>query len=295
MAKKLSWIVSGIFLALFATGFIPPTKVEIVARKPSVYNGELMVLESAGSRYLIAKSNRGIVLQSHLALAEHDEIKAEYLQVMAMLTSMHPQPAQVFNLGLGGGALPRFHLARFPKSEVESAEIDPAVIDVARKYFFVNNPRHTVLTGEGFDVLRSRTKKFDVVWVDAITPKEGPKAYLRAEHIQALQDHLRPDGLVVANLGEARSVETIEELERSYRRSFKYGVRVRLPESARRQTLETLKALVATSDVALDQPVLPIYFVAVGNNPSVNCGSFLAAYGKVHELRSASRVSCADL
>ncbi len=57
-------------------------------------------------------------------------LKSTYTQTMALATSLHPKPVNVLNIGLGGAALPKFHLQVYKTlhPKITSVEIDPNII-----------------------------------------------------------------------------------------------------------------------------------------------------------------------
>lgn len=275
-------------LVLATAAFVPAPGLQVLKKVASVYNGELTILEDSkhSARYLLAQSRQSLVLQSRIDLGHKQELTMGYFQVMALLTALHPHPDQVFNMGLGGGALPRFHLGRYPKSEVVTAEIDASVISLAKEFFFVTDARHKIIEGDGFDTLKIQPGKFDVVWVDTITPKEGPKAYIQAKYLNVLRDHLGENGLIVANLGESKSPESFAGVERGYRQGYAHGIRIKSPMPLADETPDRVLSLVKT-DASESVPALqPSFFVAVGNQDGLNCASFWTLFGKWKAAKS---------
>jgi hypothetical protein len=285
MTKRGAFFLS--FFALLvtvtaSTGFVPLPGSVMLKKVASPFNGDLSVLEDQahGVRYLLARSRQGLVVQSTINLVRKQELTMGYFQLMALLTALHPRPEQVFNMGLGGGALSRFHLGKYPKSQVVSAEIDPAVIDLANQYFYVSDARHRIVVGDGFDALKAQSAQYDVVWVDTITPKEGPKAYVQARNLNVLREHLKADGLIVANLGESKTTESFSGVERSYHQGYAHGIRVRSPLPLHDETPAAILTLVTAGTGESVPELLPSYFVAVGNQASLNCAEFWKLYRK---------------
>jgi predicted membrane-bound spermidine synthase len=216
------------------------TAPTVLEKVQSLYNGELAVLDYQGERYLIAQSRQERVLHSAMDLAHKERAVLRYTQILALLTRLHPQPDAVYNLGLGGGALARFHLHEYEKSHVDSAEIDPSVVTVDKKYFDITNPRHKIFEGEGFDILQQQTTKYDVIWVDDILSKKGPKAFIPASQLKTLQDRLNPNGIIVANLGGAQSSTYFSEVEQGYHRGYSHAIRIKSPFIKMNETLDVL-------------------------------------------------------
>src|SRR5215475_7296914 len=165
---------------------------QLVERQISPYNGYILVLDNptTGIRSLITQSEtkNEPVLQSSLDLRNPVRLVDDYTQIIALITSLHPSPLLAFNIGLGGSALPRFHLSRYPKSFVDSVEIDKVMIAIAKKHFHAEQANHTIIEGDGAAVLKTRTKLYQVVWMDAFTPDTGvPEVFLGDEFFSTLK------------------------------------------------------------------------------------------------------------
>lgn len=219
------------------------------ARRSSSFNGTVRVVDLEGTRRLITGSGQKRLLQSSMDLEQPHRLVDDYTQIISVLTSLHPSPRRVLNIGLGGGVLPRFHLHRHAESRVKSVEIDPVVIELATEFFGVVDPRHTILEGDGAAVLRESADRFDVIWIDAYTAGEGvPDVFTEREFIDQLPTKLDSGGIVVANLW-AKEPADFEGLVADYRRGFSHGVRVGIPG--------------AFNDI-----------VAVGDSSSLTCAAF---------------------
>ena len=256
------------------------TDVRVVDRKHSQFNGDIAVVDAAGIRMLIADARQGIVLQSSMDLIDKTRLVSTYTQIMSILTSLQGKPSEVLDMGLGGGVLPRFHLSRYPRSKVDSIEIDPAVIEIARKYFSVENPRHQVLEGDGLEVTERQNQKYDVIWVDELTPKAGPNAVVQTRFLTALETHLTPDGIVVANLGPAPKWDQYRDVIDGYKRSYRFGVRVTGPNRSIEAFREATGLVQTHSHSNGLHDSDPNHFIAVGNNPALTCKKFWQTYSK---------------
>src|SRR5713101_5446147 len=92
-------------------------------------------------RYLASLSENGLVTQqSAMSLMRPERLIFAYERVMAVAVAIVPQPRTALLLGLGGGTMMRFLSAYFPDCALTIVEHDPAVLTLARKYFFVDHP-----------------------------------------------------------------------------------------------------------------------------------------------------------
>ncbi|MBT6146034.1 MAG: spermidine synthase, partial [Gemmatimonadetes bacterium] len=69
-------------------------------------------------------------------VARPDELALEYTRCMMMaLLFLDAVPRRVLMLGLGGGSLVKFLLRWCQDCDVDVAELRPAVVDVAQRFF----------------------------------------------------------------------------------------------------------------------------------------------------------------
>lgn len=222
------------------------TEAQLLERTQSSFNGEILVLEQGGKRNLVTRSRGQVIVQSRISIESPSKLIDSYTQMMSLASNLHSNPERVFNIGLGGGVLPRFHLSRHPTSSILSVEIDPEIARLAERYFAVSNPRHQIIIGDGAELLRTAALPFDLIWVDAYSGIDGiPKVFKKSEFVRLAASRLRPAGIVVANLWE-ESPLLFDDLANRYREPFTNGIRIRVPGAANQ-------------------------IVAVGNNPNLNC------------------------
>ena len=219
----------------------------------SKYNGELFVTETNGVRTLIGKFGGKTLLHSSYKVSNPTFCVDNYARVMSLITSLSVSHDQVFSIGLGGGVLPRFHFSKYPNAKVDSVELDPKVVSLAKQYFEVEHENHSIITGDGAVVLQQSKKPYNVIWVDAANPYSGvPKVFKTEAFNHTLRAHLEQDGIVIANLWE-RSSDAMNRLASTYKSGFVYGIRVKVP-------------------LAINE------IIAVSNQATITCNSFWTQY-----------------
>ncbi|HET9948365.1 MAG TPA: fused MFS/spermidine synthase [Longimicrobiales bacterium] len=109
-------------------------------------------------------------------------------------------------LVLGGGALtlPVALVERHPGLDVHVVELDPAVTELARRYFAYGRaprPRIHVEHGDARVWLREAEGLYDVVYLDVFDHLVTvPWTLVTVEALEAVAGHLRPGGLFAANV-----------------------------------------------------------------------------------------------
>jgi spermidine synthase len=126
--------------------------------------------------------------------------------LLAPLFQPHYTPASVHHvaiLGLGGGTAARLFLAAYPKVLIDAAEIDPAIVGVAYRYFALPRSRLAVHVEDARYFLLTHSNRYDVVAVDAFHQPYIPFQLTTSEFFALVRKHLSPGGTVAINCGHA--------------------------------------------------------------------------------------------
>jgi spermidine synthase len=111
-----------------------------------------------------------------------------------------PRADRTLTLGLGGGSVPRRMLAAYPSMSVEVAELDPAVVDVARDWFGLpSDPRLQVRVADGRRDLQRHPGDLDVLAVDTFFADGVPFHLYTQEFARLAKERLAPGGSVLLN------------------------------------------------------------------------------------------------
>ncbi len=144
-------------------------------------------------------------LDGHFMTSERDEFfYHENLVHLAALTHARPERALIIGGGDGGSAE---ELLKHPSiSSVTLAEIDSAVIDVARKYLgavhggALDDPRLTLKVGDGFAYVRAVTERFDLIVLDLTDPGGPSELLYTADFYRACAARLNPGGAMTLHI-----------------------------------------------------------------------------------------------
>jgi spermidine synthase len=145
---------------------------------------------------------RVLVLDSALQTSEFDEFMYHEMLVHPPMMT-HPNPRRVLIIGGGdGGTLRR--VLEYPNAEPVQVEIDAAVISSCKAHMpqisrgAFDDPRATVIIGDGIAYMKENPGAFDVVIVDSTDPV-GPAVQLfEVPFYEDVYRSLAPDGLLVA-------------------------------------------------------------------------------------------------
>lgn len=131
----------------------------------------------------------------------HLELEYSRISLIALALARNP-PERVLVVGLGGGSLPQFLRLAYPQTKIDVAEIDPAVVDAAERYFGLRQDDHLrVHVGDGRNfVERVAADSYDVIFLDAFGARYVPSHLTTFEFLRDVRRVLRSDGVVVSNI-----------------------------------------------------------------------------------------------
>jgi spermidine synthase len=162
--------------------------------------GPVIVREQAdGVRELLFEHNGAI--QSAYRPARPNELVLAYTQTTMSALAVVQRPQRMLIIGLGGGSMAKFLHRRFPQAHIDAVELDPMVVDVARRYFgLVEDERLRVHVGDGRAFIEKSAQRYDIIFLDAFGPDSIPRTLTTREFLEAVRNHLSQDGVVAANI-----------------------------------------------------------------------------------------------
>jgi spermidine synthase len=155
---------------------------------------ELSVVDDRGFRYLLADG----ALRAAVDTALWWESLLPHENAATIARRFRRDPGDLLLVGLGGGTVAR-HFAMYGWS-VEAVEIDPLVVDVARRFFGVDAADVHVSRMDGRRYLRTRTGRYDAIIVDAPAQPPTVSHLLTKESLDLMKSRLNPGGLLVISV-----------------------------------------------------------------------------------------------
>ncbi len=174
----------------------------LVHVEPSEF-APVVVFEQYGERCLNFEEMEGEGRQSCVQLDDPRRMVFEYTRMMTGAVLAKPDAKSVLIVGLGGGTLPTALHELLPDAQIDTVEIDPAVVKVAQTYFdYRPGPRQRIHVEDGRAFVQAALRAgrtYDMVMLDAFDVDYIPAHLLTVEFLQEVSQVLAPGGLVVAN------------------------------------------------------------------------------------------------
>jgi len=164
-------------------------------------------------------------VETEVNLKKPHDLLVPYTRFMFASYLFRPEQQRVLIVGLGGGAMVHF-LKRYDADvRVDVVEIDPAVVQIAERYFGVRSEgKVNIIAADGLDYLEKTETRYDVIYMDAFlkpaadTDSTGlPLGMKTQQFYKGLQGRLTPEGLAVFNVNRSKNTDTdIEAIRRAF-------------------------------------------------------------------------------
>jgi spermidine synthase len=140
-------------------------------------------------------------IQSEMNLANHDELTLSYSRHIMTALPVVEKPKRILIVGLGGACMQRYLYKLLPDATIETAELDPAIREVAATFFFFKeDERQIVHLGDGRKFIEDSKDKYDIIFLDAFSSVSIPYTLTTQEFLKAVKNRLAEGGLACANL-----------------------------------------------------------------------------------------------
>jgi spermidine synthase len=144
-------------------------------------------------------------MQTRMSLRNPLQGHFEYTDYFHMPLLWNPGMTNILMIGLGGASTQRSYARYYTNMTVESAEIDPVVLDVARQYFqLVESASQKVHVADGRVFLRRTSAKYGAIVLDAyVHHRYGsavPYHLATKEFFGLARDHLSTNGVLAYNV-----------------------------------------------------------------------------------------------
>jgi len=104
-------------------------------------------------------------------------------------------------IGLAAGTIAHQFTQVYGPVPIDGVEIDPAIVNVGRTYFGMNEPNLHVYLQDGRTFIETTQAQYDVVAVDAFQQPYIPFQLTTKEFFTTIRSHLSPTGVVAINTG----------------------------------------------------------------------------------------------
>ena len=216
-AKITNKTAASIFCMVIVFGVSGFADAETIIHKEKSLYRDITVYEEGDIRCMrFTRWVRYSGPQTCVSLINRDRLVLNYSKMMLGALYLYPNPQKILIIGVGGGTLPTTLSSMFPTAEIHAIEIDPAVINVAKKYFDFKPGRNIAVYEEDGRVFVKRAikkgYKYDLVLLDAYDHEYIPEHLLTKEFLEEVKSIILPGGVLSANTWSASRLYDYESV-----------------------------------------------------------------------------------
>jgi spermidine synthase len=195
-----AWLALTALLMLLNAQPVAKAEEKILELRESPYNS--IVIRQYGD--IVSMNfgyNKTIYTESEFYRLDDRVLPVTYTQFMTAGLMYAAETRKILEIGFGGGRT-SWYLHRFlPQATVLSVELDPVVLELARKYFGIKDEPGFGVTNEDGRIFLSRSEeKYDIILIDAYRGPFVPFHLLTKEFYALVKAHLAEGGVVVQNI-----------------------------------------------------------------------------------------------
>lgn len=211
-APKLLLPIVFFSLAVFAGILSPHIGYAQTVSVGTLRDGQIETVDSEYNTILVEKQSTFISMffgyrsnrytESAIDLQNPDDLVITYTRYMTSALAYRQAPVKRIALvGLGGGRTISYLVSNLQGAVADVAELDPAVITLARKYFGVEETNRLRIHNKDGRVYLSQTKdKFDLILLDAYRGPFVPFHLTTEEFYSLVKARLNEGGIVAQNV-----------------------------------------------------------------------------------------------
>jgi spermidine synthase len=181
--------------ALSASG--SPARPGVLEERESAYQHLRVEEHPDGTRLLLA--DEGLAVQS--SWKEGNRLSGTPYDAFVLLDAARDGGLRtLLDLGLAGGTIVQDFRVQHPAVAITGVEIDPVVLDLARRHFALDGPNLTAVVEDARTFLTRARTRFDAVAVDVFRGPHVPFHCATREFFALVKDRLDPGGALMMNV-----------------------------------------------------------------------------------------------
>ena len=199
-------LVLSIVLSVLFPSRVVKADERMLYEKESRYN-YIQVLQVGDVRYLMLNEGQGV----HSVYDPHSLTTFGTWDMLVIAPFFNDPPyladqvQRVCVIGLAGGTVARQVTAAYGPVPIDGVEIDPAIVEVGRAFFGMNQPNLNVFATDGRFFLEHTDQRYDLIVIDAYRLPYIPFQMATTEFFALVRSRLSSQGVVSVNVGRTNS------------------------------------------------------------------------------------------
>lgn len=132
---------------------------------------------------------------------DDNNLASEYTNSFASIAKLLPRTSKSLTIGGAGLAFPSFFIINNLGEKMDVVEIDPAMLDISKKYFFFNELSNLkIIHDDARNFIQKTNNTYELVFLDAFNSIAPPQHLTTDTFFKKLASKMTPDGTLVINL-----------------------------------------------------------------------------------------------
>jgi spermidine synthase len=218
MTRRKIFALVGLAAVVAACGLVPGAE-KTLYKHASPYTTIIVTEDDEGLRTLWFGDD--VSRQSVVKPGDPDHVELKYAQAMPAALALVEEPKRVLVVGLGGGTIPSLLRKHYPRMTIDVVDIDPGVVEVAKKFFaFREDAAMRVYVEDGRRFIERCKEPYDIIFLDAYGADNIPYDLATKEFLQAVRRAVRPKGVVASNVWSGSYNPLHDAMLRTYQEVF---------------------------------------------------------------------------
>ena len=205
---KVPKIMTGVLIVIFVVNAAGGIEELSFNSNPFGSDSEILIEEETQYSSLTVTEKNNFrtlyidgVVQSQMDLNEPSKLVLYYTKSFHLTSLINSQLEKVLFVGGGGFSGPKSFLADYDGIvKIDVVEIDPIVVDIAKKYFLIpEDPKLEIITDDARVFLSQTDRRYDAIILDAYSGYEIPFHLMTKQFYEILDQRLTDDGIIVSN------------------------------------------------------------------------------------------------
>ena len=204
MIRPLSFF-SLLFVALLAAfaifGQSPSTYPEALIERIDTPDGSIIVFARDGTRMMSFNEDNWNFVESAYDPDDPFSLPAPYTRYLTAALMYPARTQRILMIGMGGGQTTTYLHHHVPEADITAVEIDPHVVEIARKHFgFTEAENYRATVADGLEYLKAQNTPYDIIILDAFSDGRIPGHLATLEFYREAAEHLSEHGAVSQNV-----------------------------------------------------------------------------------------------
>jgi spermidine synthase len=204
--RCLGWIAAccRLFAAAFAGAIVlaatAGAEPKLLEERSSTYNN-IYVYKDGSQVLMTFGHNKRLYTESIYDTTDELALPVTYTRFSPIALAYSTGLDNLLEIGFGGGRTAWYLHKHVPTLDITAAELDPAVVDLAKKYFGIRTEdKFKVEVADGRNYMVKNSTTWNIIMIDAYRGPFVPFHLLTEEFFKIVKSKLKPGGVVVQNI-----------------------------------------------------------------------------------------------